>query len=303
MKRSNFFYGLEDEDNDADDVSMTDLVKNEECPIEDAGKDSETVDVSDTTTKEAEHNEEASAGGAVVGDNAGDLTMDPVAATESLIRRTIGLSREDLDEVQEQLEATHTEPDGDENGLGVGDNDEDDDLAAVTTVNVVAPANGSTEIVPPAISPDADAAATVAAAAPAEPVDVVPEVETASAVAGVEFLYRLQRGTEDDATDAGTAAPAEGGDDGTDSDVEFDVKTPNNDVNIALEDKAVTIEPNDTGDSTPATTEAPAEDTSAAPAEGGEEEGGEEGGETPAEGGEAPAEGGEESGQESWFRF
>jgi len=303
MKRSNFFYGLEDDgDNDEDDVSMTDLVKNEECPIEDAGKDSETVDVSDTTTKEAEHNEEASAGGAVVGDNAGDLIMDPVAATESLIRRTIGLSREDLDEVQEQLEATHTEPDGDENGLGVGDGDgdEDDDLAAVTTVNVVAPANGSTEIVPPAISPDADAATTVAAAAPAEPVDVVPEVETASAVAGVEFLYRLQRGTEDDATDAGTAAPAEGGDDagdgtddgtGTDSDVEFDVKTPNNDVNIALEDKAVTIEPNDTGDSTPATTEAPDEDTSAAPAEGGEE------------GGEAPAEGGEESGQESWFRF
>ena len=303
MKCSNFFYGLEDEDNDADDVSMTDLVKDETTVVDDAGKDSETVDVSDTSTKEAEHNEEASAGGVVVGDNAEDLTMDPVAATESLIRRTIGLSREDLDEVQEQLEATHTEPDGDENGLGVGDNDEDDDLAAVTTVNVVAPANGSTEIVPPAISPDADAAATVAAAAPAEPVDVVPEVETASAVAGVEFLYRLQRGTEDDATDAGTAAPAEGGDDGTDSDVEFDVKTPNNDVNIALEDKAVTIEPNDTGDSTPATTEAPAEDTSAAPAEGGEEEGGEEGGETPAEGGEAPAEGGEESGQESWFRF
>src|SRR5574344_1680906 len=268
MKRSNFFYGLEDEDNDADDVSMTDLVKDETTVVDDAGKDSETVDDSDTSTKEAEHNEEASAGGVVAGDNVEDLTMDPVAATESLIRRTIGLSREDLDEVQEQLEATHTEPDGDENGLGVGDNDEDDDLAAVTTVNVVAPANGSTEIVPPAISPDADAAATVAAAAPAEPVDVVPEVETASAVAGVEFLYRLQRGTEDDATDAGTAAPTEGGDDagdgtddgtGTDSDVEFDVKTPNNDVNIALEDKAVTIEPNDTGDSTPATTEAPAE--------------------------------------------
>src|SRR5574344_135771 len=79
MKRSNFFYELEDEDNYADDGIITDLVKDETTVVDDAGKDSETVDVSDTSTKEAEHNEEASAGGVVVGDNAEDLTMDPVA--------------------------------------------------------------------------------------------------------------------------------------------------------------------------------------------------------------------------------
>jgi len=61
------------------DVDMNELVKDEECPIQDTPKTTETVDVSDTTTKEAEHNEEASAGGVVVGDNAEDLTMDPVA--------------------------------------------------------------------------------------------------------------------------------------------------------------------------------------------------------------------------------
>src|SRR5574344_2218072 len=61
------------------DVDMNELVKGEECPIQDTPKTTETVDVSDTSTKEAEHNEEASAGGVVVGDNAEDLTMDPVA--------------------------------------------------------------------------------------------------------------------------------------------------------------------------------------------------------------------------------
>ena len=72
-------------DNDDVDVDMNDLVDNEECPIEDAGKDSETVDVSNISETTAAHNEEASAGGVVISEkNADDLTMDPVTGEESL---------------------------------------------------------------------------------------------------------------------------------------------------------------------------------------------------------------------------
>lgn len=70
---------------DNDDVDMNDLVDNAECPIEDAGKDSETTDVSKIPTEEVAHNEEASAGGVVVSEkNADDLTMCPVTGEESL---------------------------------------------------------------------------------------------------------------------------------------------------------------------------------------------------------------------------
>ena len=101
----NFFYGLE-ADNDEIDVGMNDLEKDSQDLIEDAGKDSETVDVSDISEATAAHNEVASAGGVVVSkDNADDLTMDPVAATEAIIRRGFGLSTEDLDDVAEELAA------------------------------------------------------------------------------------------------------------------------------------------------------------------------------------------------------
>ena len=99
----NFFYGLE-ADNDEIDVGMNDLEKDSQDLIEDAGKDSETVDVSKISESTAAHNEVASAGGVVVSkDNADDLTMDPVAATEAIIRRGFGLSTEDLDDVAEEL--------------------------------------------------------------------------------------------------------------------------------------------------------------------------------------------------------
>ena len=72
-------------DNDDVDVDMNDLVDNAECPIEDAGKDSETVDVSNISEDTAAHNEEASAGGVVISEkNADDLTMCPVTGEESL---------------------------------------------------------------------------------------------------------------------------------------------------------------------------------------------------------------------------
>ena len=85
-------------DNDDVDVNMNDLVDNAECPIEDAGKDSETVDVSKISEATAAHNEEASAGGVVISEkNADDLTMDPVTGEESLF----AFSFESLDDDEE----------------------------------------------------------------------------------------------------------------------------------------------------------------------------------------------------------
>ena len=81
--------------------------------------------------------------------------------------------------------------------------------------------------------------------------------------------------SREDELDGGAAA----------ADVEFDVKTPENDVNIELEGKAVTIEPNEGEDAgaapaEPAASEpAPAAEEPAAPAEP----------PAPAEGGDAGA--------------
>ena len=88
-------------DNDDVDVDMNDLVDNAECPIEDAGKDSETVDVSNISETAAAHNEEASAGGVVISEkNADDLTMNPVTGEESLF----SFSFESLDDAETTTE-------------------------------------------------------------------------------------------------------------------------------------------------------------------------------------------------------
>ena len=282
----NFFYGLE-ADNDEIDVGMNDLEKDSQDLIEDAGKDSETVDVSNISEAEAAHNEVASAGGVVVSkDNADDLTMDPVAATEAIIRRGFGLSTEDLDDVAEELAAAPVpEVEGEAPAA-------DDELASITTVNVIPPAGGATEIAGPA---DVEPAG-----------DVVPEVETAAAVAGVEFLNRLYSREDED----------------VDADVEFDVKTPSNDVNFSMQDKSITIEPNadgedatmDTGDTgAEAGAEEPGEETGAEEPAGdeGAEAGAEEPGEEPViaeepiveEPGEGEGEASPEAGEESWFFF
>ena len=90
-------------DNDDVDVDMNDLVDNAECPIEDAGKDSETTDVSKIPTEKAAHNEEASAGGVVVSEkNADDLTMCPVTGEESLF----AFSFESLDDNSDDTQTT-----------------------------------------------------------------------------------------------------------------------------------------------------------------------------------------------------
>ena len=88
-------------DNDDVDVDMNDLVDNAECLIEDAGKDSETVDVSNISETAAAHNEEASAGGVVISEkNADDLTMNPVTGEESLF----SFSFESLDDAETTTE-------------------------------------------------------------------------------------------------------------------------------------------------------------------------------------------------------
>lgn len=90
-------------DNDDVDVDMNDLVDNAECPIEDAGKDSETVDVSNISEATAAHNEEASAGGVVISEkNADDLTMNPVTGEESLF----AFSFESLDDNPDDTQTT-----------------------------------------------------------------------------------------------------------------------------------------------------------------------------------------------------
>lgn len=269
MARGGYYYGMEE---DSENVDMDLLAKDDHDLIDEAGEASETTDVSNISEKQEAHNEAASAGGFVVGGNEDDLIMDPVVATERLIHREFGLSVEDLEEIEEEIADTPVET---EETTGTGDADLDN----ITTVNVVAPEGGTATVA------DADDAATKHA-------EVVPEIDSAAAVAAVEHLYRIQAQSQED--------------DETSSDVEFDVRTPANDVNIALEDKAVTIEPNsdggsDTGDDFGGAEEPPAEGGEEEPAEGGEE-GGEGGAEEP------PAEGGEEGGNEppaegseSWF--
>ena len=62
------------EDLETDEVSMTDLVENETTVEEDAGKDSEVKNAKPTEA-ETEHNEEASAGGVLTGDNKDNLEV------------------------------------------------------------------------------------------------------------------------------------------------------------------------------------------------------------------------------------
>jgi hypothetical protein len=62
------------EDLESDEVSMTDLVEDETTVEEDAGKDSEVKNVKPTEV-ETEHNEEASAGGVLTGDNKDELEV------------------------------------------------------------------------------------------------------------------------------------------------------------------------------------------------------------------------------------
>jgi hypothetical protein len=259
-------------DNDEIDVGMNDLVKDETDVVEDAGSDTEVVDMNPSTS-ETSHNEEASAGGIATGSNQDDLEMDPVAASESFIRRNFGLSVEDMEEVvEEKVAEAAVIPSADEEAPA---SPVAQDVAdGVTTINIV-PAEGTTAV-------------------PVDPVSEVSEsvevpIESESDVASIENLHKIFSREDGEPDESASGA-----------DVEFSVTTPNNSMDFEMEGKAVTIEPTGDTGSEPAgeaTTEEPSED---------------EGGEQPAEGGEGEAEGGEpaeegndvgeepEAGAESW---
>ena len=256
-------------DNDEIDVGMNDLVKDETDVVEDAGSDTEVVDMNPSTS-ETSHNEEASAGGIATGSNQDDLEMDPVAASEAFIRRNFGLSVEDMEEVvEEKVAEAAVIPSADEEAPA---SPVAQDVAdGVTTINIV-PAEGTTAV-------------------PADPASEVSEnvevpIESESDVASIENLHRIFSREDGEPDESASGA-----------DVEFSVTTPNNSMDFEMEGKAVTIEPTgDTGGET-SYEEQPEE------GEGGEEqpeegEGGEGGEEQPEEGndvGEEP-----EAGAESW---
>lgn len=259
-------------DNDEIDVGMNDLVKDETDVVEDAGSDTEVVDMNPSTS-ETSHNEEASAGGIATGSNQEDLEMDPVAASESFIRRNFGLSVEDMDEVvEEKIAEAAVIPSADEEEAA---SPVAQDVAdGVTTINIV-PAEGTTAV-------------------PADPASIVSEnvevpIESESDVASIENLHKIFSREDGEPDESASGA-----------DVEFSVTTPNNSMDFEMEGKAVTIEPAGAEDGGEATIEEPAEEPAGEePAEdggeGGEEPAGEEGNDV----GEEP-EAGAESWRDSW---
>ena len=159
-----------------------------------------------------------------------DLEMDPAAATESFIRKNFGLSVEEMEEEAEEMEASaeeiieNSEPVTDEDSiLGI-----EPAAPEATTVVVTPPEGGETTVV------EGDGENEVVET---KTLDVEPD--SAAGVASLENL-RAIFSREDDETDAM---------DDSNADVSLNVQTPNNDVDIDLEGKAVTIEPNEDGES------------------------------------------------------
>ena len=160
-----------------------------------------------------------------------DLEMDPAAATESFIRKNFGLSVEEMEEEAEEMEASaeeiieNSEPVTDEDSiLGI-----EPAAPEATTVVVTSPEGGETTVVEGEGENEVVETKTL---------DVEPD--SAAGVASLENL-RAIFSREDDETDAM--------DDDSNADVSLNVQTPNNDVDIDLEGKAVTIEPNEDGES------------------------------------------------------
>ena len=160
-----------------------------------------------------------------------DLEMDPAAATESFIRKNFGLSVEEMEEEADEMEASaeeiveNSEPVTDEDLiLGI-----EPAAPEATTVVVTPPEGGETTVVEGEGENEVVETKTL---------DVEPD--SAAGVASLENL-RAIFSREDDETDAM--------DDDSNADVSLNVQTPNNDVDIDLEGKAVTIEPNEDGES------------------------------------------------------
>ena len=159
-----------------------------------------------------------------------DLEMDPAAATESFIRKNFGLSVEEMEEEADEMEASaeeiveNSEPVTDEDSiLGI-----EPAAPEATTVVVTAPEGGETTVVEGEGENEVVETKTL---------DVEPD--SAAGVASLENL-RAIFSREDDETDSM---------DDSSADVSLNVQTPNNDVDIDLEGKAVTIEPNEDGES------------------------------------------------------
>lgn len=257
MKRFNPFYGLECDE----EVDMDVLVKDEDA-LEDDYKEGVNKEVKDQDPDPD----------AVV---KADLEMDPAAATEAFICKRFGLSLEDLEEgltqVQDEAAAIIA---AEEDPVAASD-DPDDALVSDPVVVEGDPAETVVTVTPPAEGTTAVAE---------EPVVDSTEIKTASDVAALEGLHRLL-GMEDG---------EDVGDEGQ-PDVSIDVETPNNDVSLDFEDKAITIEPNDSSDdvsSEPAAEESEPETESSeeTEAESGDEEDESEGSD-------------EESSGEAWFNF
>ena len=159
-----------------------------------------------------------------------DLEMDPAAATESFIRKNFGLSVEEMEEEAEEMEASAEEIV--ENSESVTDEDSilgiEPPAPEATTVVVTPPEGGETTVV------EGDGENEVVET---KTLDVEPD--SAAGVASLENL-RAIFSREDDETDAM---------DDSNADVSLNVQTPNNDVDIDLEGKAVTIEPNENDES------------------------------------------------------
>ena len=240
-------------DNDDIDIDVSESVTiNDETAVDEAGSDSEVTDVSNISEKTAAHNEAASAGGVATGSNEEQISMDPVAASEAYIFHQFGLSREDLEEaVEETVAEAEALPNAE-----VVEEEEDTDLAetsAGTTVNITSPSDTHIDVNAAGDDVEVDT--------DAETVEEEPEAETASDVAALEGLHRIWS-REDEAGEPDNSIS--GG-----ADVEFDVKTPENDVNIELEGKAVTIEPNEdtsAAEPAPAAEAEPAPETTEEPA-------------------------------------
>lgn len=225
------------ESEEDDNIMNDDVLVNDETAVDESGDDSETVNVT-PDTKETAHNEEASAGGVSTGNNQEQLEMDPVAATESYILRQFGLSREDMEEgTVETIDEAETIPNAD-----VVEDDADPDLEATavpptTSVNITSPTNTHIDVNAAAdeveVGTDTELNSDDGAV-----VDEVPEnpVVSDAEIAATEGLRRLWSREDDGADDAAS------------SDVELDVKTSEQDMNIALSGKAVTLEPNEDGD-------------------------------------------------------
>ena len=234
MARRNPWFSFESDNDEIDleqDVTGT-VTELDETAVDEAGEDSKTTDVT-PSKEETAHNEVASAGGVATGNNTEQLEMDPVAASEAWIRKTFGLSREDMEEsVDEVVAKAETIPDASEANL-TGDPDLDNtacDPDNGTTVNITSPSETHIDI---------NAAGDEVEVGSDTELDSTPETEedenmSASDVAALEGLRRLWS-REDDDMSGGDGNP----------DVELDVKTSSQDTNLEFEGKAVTIEPND----------------------------------------------------------